>query len=112
MARYRSFRDLDWSLLAITLIICALGILQIYSATHETKWSDAWWKQAVWVLVGVAIMWVAASVDYHTLLAQVPVLYALSILALLATFAVGKLVFGSRRWITIPGTGFNFQISE
>ena len=112
MSRYRSFRDLDWSLLIITLIICSLGILQIYSATHDTKWSDAWWKQAVWVLVGIGIMWVASSIDYHTLLAQVPILYALAIAALLATFGFGKLVFGSRRWISIPGTGFNFQISE
>lgn len=112
MSRYRSFRDLDWSLLAITLIICSLGILQIYSATHDTKWSDAWWKQGVWVLVSVGIMWAASSIDYHTLLAQVPVMYVTAIAALLATFEFGRMVFGSRRWITIPGTGFNFQISE
>jgi len=112
MARYRSLRDLDWSLLIITLIICSLGILQIYSATHDTKWSDAWWKQGVWVVVAIGMMWVASSIDYHTLLGQVPILYGLAIAALLATFAFGKLVFGSRRWISIPGTGFNFQISE
>src|SRR6266446_6837549 len=45
MLRYRSFRDLDWPLLVITLIISALGVLQIYSATLDTKWQDAWWKQ-------------------------------------------------------------------
>jgi rod shape determining protein RodA len=112
MSRYRSFRDLDWSLLVITLIICSLGVLQIYSATHDTKWSDAWWKQAVWVLVGIGIMWVTSSIDYHTLLRRVPILYGVAIAALLATFGFGKLVFGSRRWITIPGTGFNFQITE
>src|SRR5512143_4000281 len=112
MSRYRSFRDLDWSLLAITLIICSLGILQIYSATHDTKWSDAWWKQAVWVMVSIGMRWAASSVDYHTLLARVPVLYGLSIAVLLATFEFGRLVFGSCRWIGIPGTGFNFQISE
>ncbi len=49
MARYRSFRDLDWPLLIITLIICALGILQIYSATRDTRWHDAWWKQILWI---------------------------------------------------------------
>jgi rod shape determining protein RodA len=112
MSRYRSFRDLDWSLLIITLIICSLGILQIYSATHDTKWSDAWWKQAVWVVVAIGMMWIASSVDYHTLLGQVPILYGLSIAALVATYLVGRTVFGSRRWITIPGVGFNFQISE
>src|SRR4030095_7546345 len=112
MARYRSLRDLDWSLLIIMLIICSLGILQIYSATQNTKWSDAWWKQAVWVVVALGIMWVASSIDYHTLLGQAPIFYVLSIVALLATFQFGRLVFGPRRWISIPGTGFNFQISE
>src|SRR5262249_22100756 len=110
MARYRSFRDLDWSLLIITLIICALGVLQIYSATRDTKWNDAWWKQIVWVLVGLGIMWAVTKIDYHTLLGQVPLLYVLSLLALVATFAIGKQVFGSRRWI--PILGVNLQISE
>lgn len=110
MARYRSLRDFDWTLLILTLIICALGVLQIYSATRDTRWGDAWWKQIVWVVIALGIMWVVTSIDYHTLLGQVPLLYVASIGALLATFAVGKLVFGSRRWIRL--LGFNFQISE
>jgi rod shape determining protein RodA len=110
MARYRSFRDVDWPLMIITLIICALGVLQIYSATHDTRWHDAWWKQLIWIVVAMGLMWVVTSIDYHTLLGQVPVLYTISVAALLATFAIGKLVFGSRRWIHVFGV--NFQISE
>ena len=112
MARYRSFRDLDWPLLIITLVISALGVLQIYSATHDTKWHDAWWKQVLWIMIGLGIMWVITSIDYHTLLGQVPIIYTVSILALLATFAVGEVVFHSRRWIRIPGSSFQIQISE
>jgi rod shape determining protein RodA len=110
MARYRSFRDFDWPLLAVALIICALGVLQIYSATHDTRWQDAWWKQIIWIAVAMGLMWIASSIDYHTLLAQVPLMYGLSIGSLIAVLAVGRLVFGSRRWIHI--LGFNFQISE
>jgi len=110
MARYRSLRDLDWTLLTLTLIICAVGVLQIYSATLDTKWHDAWWKQIAWIAVAAGIMWVVTSIDYHTLLAQVPLLYAVSIGALLATFAMGRLIFGSRRWIRVLGV--NLQISE
>jgi rod shape determining protein RodA len=111
MARYRSFRDFDWPLLIITLILCALGVLQIYSATHDYTtashdYRHAWWKQILYILVALAIMWVAASVDYHTLMAQTPILYTLSIAALLATLALGKRVAGGRRWL------FNLQISE
>jgi rod shape determining protein RodA len=112
VARYRSFRDLDWPLLIIALIISALGVLQIYSATHDTKWHNTWGKQVVWIFVGLGLMWVMTSIDYHTLLGQVPLLYCLSIGALLLTYAIGDMVFHSRRWIGIPGTGVQIQTSE
>ena len=35
MAEYRSLRDMDWALLLISLAICATGVLQIFSATHD-----------------------------------------------------------------------------
>ena len=72
MARYRSYRDLDWPLLLISLIICGLGVLQIYSATRDTHWEDAWWKQLIWIGVALILMWVVTSIDYHTLLGQIP----------------------------------------
>ncbi len=110
MARYRSYRDLDWPLLLITLIICGLGVLQIYSATRDTHWEDAWWKQLIWIGIALALMWVVTSIDYHTLLGQIPLLYTLSVTALVGVLLVGRLVFGSRRWIRILGV--NLQVSE
>ena len=111
MSGYRSFRDLDWPLLLITLSICSLGVLQIYSATHETIWKDAWWKQIVWIAAGILLMWVVTQIDYHTLLGQVYPMYGLSIVTLIAVFLVGTKVFGSRRWIPVGG-GFRLQVSE
>jgi len=109
--QYRSFRDLDWALIIIALIICCLGVLQIYSATHETAaWNDAWWKQIIWVGAGLILLYATTKLDYHTLLGQVPIMYVLAVLALLATFAVGKMVFGSRRWI--PVGPIHLQVSE
>ncbi len=110
MARYRSYRDLDWPLLLVTLIICGLGVLQIFSATRDTRWQDAWWKQLIWIGIAVGLMWVITSIDYHTLLAQIPLLYALSVGSLVGVLVVGRLVFGSRRWIRILGV--NLQVSE
>jgi len=110
MARYRSYRDLDWPLLLISLIICGLGVLQIYSATRDTRWEDAWWKQLIWIGVALGLMWVVTSIDYHTLLGQIPLLYALSVTALVGVLLAGRLVFGSRRWIRILGV--NLQVSE
>jgi rod shape determining protein RodA len=111
VAVYRSIRDLDWALLIITLALCSLGILQIYSATHDTTWRNAWWKQVIYVVLGFVLLWIVTRIDYHTLLSQVPLFYGLTIAALLLTFAVGRTVFGGRRWIPLLG-GFHFQASE
>ncbi len=55
-------------------------------------------------------MWVVTSIDYHTLLGQIPLLYTLSVTALIGVLLVGRLVFGSRRWIKVLGV--NLQVSE
>lgn len=110
MAKYRSVRDLDWPLLVTTLVICALGILQIYSATRGTRWDDAWWRQALWVAAGFVILWIASTIDYHTLVGHAFVFYFLSVGLLVLVLLVGKQVFGSRRWIGYGG--FHLQVSE
>jgi len=111
MGGYRSLRDLDWGLLVITLTICALGILQIYSATHGTKFGNIWWKQVLYVTVGLGLLWLIANIDYHTLLGQVPVLYVGLIVLLFALLWIATPVFGARSWIPLFG-GFQFQVSE
>jgi rod shape determining protein RodA len=109
--RNHSVRDLDWTLLIIALAICSAGVLQIYSATRGTVWQDAWWKQILYVVGGLILMRIMFSIDYHWLLHHVGSMYVLSVLALLATFVVGRQVFGSRRWIPLFG-GFHLQVSE
>lgn len=108
--RYFSLRDLDWLMVITAILISAMGVLQIYSATQNTPWRGAWWKQIIFVSVGLMLMWLMAAIDYHSLMGRVPVMYLLSMATLLAVLLVGTKVFGSRRWI--PVLGFTFQISE
>ena len=107
---YRSLRDLDWPLLIVTLALSGLGVLQIYSATSGTKWADAWWKQIIWILTGLVMMWVTSMIDYHALLERVPYFYIAAVLLLIVTMFVGNKVFGSTRWIKLAG--FTLQTSE
>ena len=55
-------------------------------------------------------MWAITSIDYHTLLGQIPLLYTISVSLLVGVLLVGRLVFGSRRWIKVLGV--NLQVSE
>jgi rod shape determining protein RodA len=110
MASYRSLRDFDWTMFILAFVICGMGVLQIYSATHDTVWRDAWWKQIVWIVAATVLMWIVTLIDYHTLLGHVFSLYGLSVATLIATMVIGQKVFGSRRWI---GRGsFHLQVSE
>jgi rod shape determining protein RodA len=111
MAIYRSVRDMDWTLILLAVIITTLGIVQIYSATLDTGWHDAWWKQVLWLSVGLVIMWIITRIDYHILLNQVHWFYGASIAVLIVTLMFGTKVFGSRRWIPVFA-GFHFQVSE
>ena len=109
MAQDRSVRDFDWWLLAISLVLCAVGVLQIYSATLDSRLRDAWWKQIIWIVISLVAMWLMTQIDYHTVLGQVPILYAVS-LGLLVITLFSTRVLGASRWI---GFGmFKFQVSE
>jgi len=111
MSRYFSSRDLDWTLLLISLIVSGVGILQIYSATRGTIWHDAWWKQIIYICVGLLLLWLTVMIDYHTFMNHIFILYGLSVVALLGVLVIGKQAFGSRRWIPVAG-GFHLQVSE
>jgi rod shape determining protein RodA len=108
---YLSLRDIDWTLLLIVLLICAVGVVQIYSATLGTDANGAWWKQILYVLGGLFLMFLVMTVDYHTWLHHVPLMYIVSVVALLGTALVGQAIFGANRWIPLP-LGQRLQVSE
>jgi rod shape determining protein RodA len=111
MARNFSFRDFDWVLLAFVLMIAALGVMEIYSATLNTKFAGVHVKQVYWVLAGLAVLFVVSLINYHALLEKVHWLYLASVVALVAVSLFGRKYMGARRWIQLPG-GQHFQPSE
>jgi rod shape determining protein RodA len=111
LSRYVSFRDFDWVLLGFVLVICTLGVVQIYSATIHTKFVGVHIKQIYWIIAGLAVMFVVSRVNYQALLERVPWLYIVSIVSLMAVLVFGRKYMGARRWIMLPG-GQHFQPSE
>jgi rod shape determining protein RodA len=103
-------RDYDWWLVAILAAICALGVIEIYSATHGSALVGMHVKQLRWLAVGVVVMFALSRVDYHLIMDQAPILYIIGIVALLAVLLVGHTRFGAKRWI--PVMGEFLQVSE
>jgi rod shape determining protein RodA len=111
MRRFVSFRDFDWMLFGFVLLICGIGVFEIYSATRHTKFIGFEVKQVYWIIAGMVLMFLMSVVNYQALLENVHWFYIASILALLAVAVAGKRVLGARRWIPLPG-GQHFQPSE
>ncbi|HEX4535555.1 MAG TPA: FtsW/RodA/SpoVE family cell cycle protein, partial [Candidatus Acidoferrum sp.] len=103
-------RDYDWWLLAILAAICAVGVIEIYSATHGSSLAGMHTKQVRWLIIGFALMFALSRLDYHLILEQAPILYLIGIVALIAVLAMGHSRFGAKRWI--PFLGEFFQVSE
>ncbi len=103
-------RDYDWWLLAILAAICALGVLEIYSATHGSSLAGMHMKQLRWLAVGTILMFILSRVDYHLIMDQSLILYLICIAALIAVLLLGNSRFGAKRWI--PVMGQMFQVSE
>jgi rod shape determining protein RodA len=111
MTNYLSLRDFDWPMFLIVMMICCIGVLQIYSATIGTQWDGYWWKQIIYIAAGIFLMWVVAQIDYHYLMSHVFTMYGVCVVALVGVLIFGKAAFGSARWIALPG-GLHLQVSE
>src|ERR1700704_6146449 len=105
-------RDYDWWLLAILAAICALGVMEIYSATHGSSLEGMHMKQVRWLVIGFALMFALSRLDYHLILDQAPILYLIGLAALVAVLLFGRTHFGAKRWIPIPALGELVQVSE
>ncbi len=103
MRRFLSFRDFDWGLLVVVLVLCAISVAEIYSATLLTKFHGFHSRQILWICGGMIAMFVLSRVDYHRLLDFVPWAYGFFLLGLAAVLipGIGHKALGGRRWIKL-----------
>ncbi len=106
----RYWQDFDWSLLAAALVLTIIGVTEIYSSTMSFGTDVYLMRQLAAVIVGLIILFVIASVDYHTIAEHIPWIYIASCTVLLYTLVLGKSVAGSKSWIRFGQV--QFQPSE
>ena len=110
IGRQVDLRDVDWLMLGIVLVIAAIGVLQIYSTTANTKFAGAHQKQLLWILLGLVGFIIMSLFDYRMLLNFSPWVYFAVLLVLGSTLLFGAEIMGARRWIKLGW--FTLQVSE
>lgn len=95
---------LDQLLLISVLTVSAVGILTIYSATHQSlQKSVAGYpmKQMVWMFLGILMMIIVLCVDTKIIRKVSPYLYLPLILILIGVLLFGKTSLGAKRWFAV-----------
>ncbi len=109
----RLLLNFDWVLLFLLVLIGALSVFNLYSATFPVRnagGSQIFLKQIYWFLVGFAVMLFMTTFDYHHLLRLAYPTYFFSLALLVLVFFIGDVRSGSQRWLSLGG--FTFQPSE
>jgi len=105
----RHLSSIDLGLALSALLLAAIGLATVHSASSEMV-VDYFPRQAGWVGIGLVLLVVAMSVDYHVLLDLSVVLYVAGIASLIAVFFIGVQRGGAANWIQIGP--WQFQPSE
>ncbi|MFL1430371.1 MULTISPECIES: rod shape-determining protein RodA [unclassified Nocardiopsis] len=110
-------RRLDWVLMAAVAALCAIGCLLVWSATqpgdggNPLDSTEHLRKHLAHLAVGWAVCLAVAAVDYRTVRAYAPIVFVVTVVALILVLTpLGAVINGSRGWIVVGG--FQFQPSE
>ncbi|HLS53354.1 MAG TPA: rod shape-determining protein RodA [Tissierellaceae bacterium] len=104
----KSFKQFDFILFAIVLILCGFGLLMIKSATLSMGTSRLVKTQAIAMILGFIGMVILALMDYQFLGKLYIPIYVVCILLLLATikWGFGMEQWGADSWLSIGGVAF------
>lgn len=100
---------LDPILLGLLLLLCALGLGILYSASGQNV--EYVEKQSVRLLIAFGVMFFFAQLDPIVYKRWSPWLFALGLMALIGVLFFGVGAKGAQRWLQLPGLP-RFQPSE
>jgi cell division protein FtsW len=114
----RAISGLDPWLFGATMVLLAIGLMMVYSASvslAEKGTGNSMYflvRQLAHVTLGAGVMWIVAQSRVRTWenLGPILLLFAIALLIAVLIPGVGAKINGSTRWIRLGG--FNFQPSE
>jgi len=100
----RLVQNFDWGLLCLTFLLCAVGMVTLYSvvtAGASGPQKMLYIKQLIWYSIGLGAMVIAFLFDYKLLDRWAYVFYMGGILLLVCVLFFGKHIGGSKRWLVL-----------
>lgn len=106
-------KRIDFLFICFILLLNAIGLLNLYSATHiagTTELSRPFLAQIVWLFAGWSLFFFITLIDYKIFNRVAYLIYALNLIALALVPFIGKSFYGAKRWLDFGF--FRYQPSE
>lgn len=103
------FKNLNFTLLATTLLLMIAGGFAVYSATGA-QMNPFFAKQLMWYGAGTVFMFAFSGLNYNRMVETSYYIYALTLFLLVAVLLVGHTSLGAQRWLNLGPV--RFQPSE
>ena len=99
----------DWVLLGLVILVAAIGILTIYSATRSLSGGAQLTyhiRQSGWLGFSVVGLLLTVAMDYRWLQRFAYALYGLGLVLLLVVLVKGRMGMGAQRWLSLGVVAF------
>ncbi len=105
----RLVKNFCWPIFFLTLLISAIGLVNLYSASYYSG-LKAFKRQVIWTILGIVTITSVSFINYKTLYRYALHIYYASIIILVLVLIAGKEVSGSKSWLSLGP--INIQPSE
>lgn len=105
----RILRNAEWGILICSIILFAIGLIALFSATQETGYSE-FKKQIMWFCVSIPVIIFVMLIDYNAIAKVSTFFYGFFVVLLIAVLFT-KPINGATSWFEITDT-LKFQPSE
>ncbi len=99
MIKREFWQQFDYLLFGSVVILCIFGIAMIQSAiAGNADIAGSVSRQVIFVIAGMVVLLLVSMIDYRYFSSITRILYAVSVLLLIAIYVIGTAVYGSARW--------------
>lgn len=95
----KQLKNTEWSILICTVILIAIGLVALASATKASELED-FKKQIMWVIISIPLLIITIIADYKTIARASIVFYIASIILLIAVLLTSA-INGATSWFNV-----------
>lgn len=102
-------KNIEWSILIVSIALCVIGAIALFSATQSTEY-DEFKKQLIFIGISIPFLVVASIIDYNVIVRFSTLAYIILIILLVGVLFTEP-INGASSWFKITDS-ISFQPSE